>query len=76
MHRIFRQARLFGTVVAEMIITEAGKPVEIEIVESAGPLLDQAVLDAIKTWRYRPAMRDGRPVRIRWRVRQQFSIRK
>jgi TonB family protein len=63
-----------GLVVVEMIVTEKGEPTDLRIVESAGELLDKAVLDAVKTWRFEPAQKQGVKVRVRWPVRQRFQI--
>jgi len=50
-----------------------GVPVGLRVIESAGPMLDAAFLDAVAAWRYAPALRDGAPVRVRWRARQLFG---
>ncbi len=63
-----------GLVVVEMIVTETGEPTDLRVVESAGEILDRAVLDAVKTWRFEPARKDGLKVRVRWPVRQRFEI--
>jgi serine/threonine-protein kinase len=68
------ETRLQGTVVVEMIVTEKGEPVDVRIVESAGEVLDRAVLDAAKTWRFEPAQAQGTRVRVRWQVRQEFRV--
>ena len=69
-----RRLRLAGTVTVSMVVSEDGEPLEPRVVESAGDILDQAVLDAIATWRFEPARRDGQPVRVRWTVRQTFRF--
>ncbi len=61
-----------GTVIVEMIITEGGHPVDLQVIESAGSILDRAVLDALWAWRFQPAEKDGVRVRVRWRVSQSF----
>ncbi len=61
-----------GTVIVEMVITEGGHPVDLQVIESAGSILDQAVLDALWAWRFQPAEKDGVRVRVRWRVSQSF----
>jgi TonB family protein len=68
------ETRLQGTVVVEMIVTEKGEPIDVRIVESAGEVLDRAVLDAAKTWRFEPAQKQGTRVRVRWQVRQEFRV--
>ena len=61
-----------GTVMVEMIITEGGHPMDLQVIESAGSVLDRAVLDALWAWRFQPAEKDGVRVRVRWRVSQSF----
>jgi protein TonB len=41
-----------GTVSLRLIVTEEGDPIELEIVESAGPILDAAVREAVQKWEF------------------------
>jgi TonB family protein len=66
--------QLQGTVVVELTVSESGFPEGIEVVESAGDILDRAMVEGVRTWRFQPAMRGGRPVAVRWQVRQRFEI--
>jgi TonB family protein len=68
------KTHLEGTVAVDMIVTETGAPVELRVVESAGEILDKAVLDAVRTWRFEPALKNGIKVRVHWTIRQQFRI--
>jgi TonB family protein len=70
------EGRLQGTVLVEMTVTESGAPAEIAVVQSAGDVLDQAVLDSVRSWRFVPASSDGEPVAARWRVQERFEIDK
>jgi TonB family protein len=67
-----RARNLQGAVTVDMVITEQGVPIEIAVVESAGEPLNRALADAVGTWRYEPARKDGVNVRVHWRVRQIF----
>jgi len=67
-----RQRDLQGAVTVDMLITEQGVPTEVTVVESAGEALNRALVDAVRTWRYEPAQKDGVKVRVHWRVRQIF----
>ncbi len=69
-----RRRKVSGIVTVSMVISEAGVPEELEVVESSGPILDQAVLEAVSEWRFEPPSRDGRPVRLRYRMRQHFRL--
>jgi TonB family protein len=70
--RVAARLRLQGAVSVEMIVTEKGEVLEPRVVESAGELLDQAVLDAVHDFRFEPAQKDGVRVRVRYRYRQEF----
>lgn len=54
-----------GTVVVRYGISADGRVVNARV-ESASPegLFEEAALDAVRTWRYNPAIRDGRPVAV------------
>ena len=52
-----------GTVVFMVDVLQNGRVGEIKIVTSSGyKILDTAALKAIKTWRYKPALENGKPV--------------
>jgi TonB family protein len=65
--------KLRGTVAIEMTVTEQGETAELHVVESAGEILDDAVLAAVRNWRYTPAQKNGVKVRTRVRVEQTFG---
>ena len=44
----------------------------LSVVESAGPVLDKAVLDAVRGWRFKPATKAGVRVKVRWTARQTY----
>lgn len=63
-----------GTVGLLLEINVDGTPVNIRVETGSGhPQLDQAALDAVKTWRFRPATRNGAPVQTDLRVPVTFN---
>jgi protein TonB len=68
-----RPLRQRGSVIVELVVGEDGQPRDLRIVESAGPLLDAAALQAIGTWRYAPAQSDGLEVASVLRVKLEFE---
>ncbi|MFN8091830.1 MAG: TonB family protein [Vicinamibacteria bacterium] len=62
--------KLEGTVTLSLIVDENGLPKDVQVVESAGDILDRAVLDAVAQWVFEPARKDGVRVKVRWQVRQ------
>lgn len=67
--------KLQGAVTVEMIVTERGAVVDPRVIESAGEALDEAVLEAVRAWRFEPARKNDVRVRVRYTYRQQFTSR-
>ena len=62
-----KAANIDGTVVLWATITKTGMVSDVEVI--SGPqLLQRPALDAVKTWRYQPYMRNGQPVELRRRI--------
>jgi len=62
-----------GTVILQATISKAGT-VENLRVASGPPLLQQAALDAVRTWRYRPYLLNGEPVEVETTVNVVFTL--
>jgi TonB family protein len=61
-----------GTPVVELWIDEKGNVIDVAIVESAGAMLDGAVLEAVTSWRFSPATVQGVPVSVRLTLEHLF----
>jgi len=70
-----KRQKLEGSVAISLLVDENGVPRDLTVVESAGPVLDEAVMNAVKDWRFEPATKDGVRVKIRWLVRQTYRRR-
>jgi protein TonB len=46
----------------EFVVDQAGKPENLNITSSTDTALASAVMDAIKQWRFKPAVQNGAPV--------------
>lgn len=63
-----------GTVMVGAEIDDSGIPTSVEVARSSGSrLLDRAAVDAVRGWRFRPAMADGRPTKGRVQVPISFE---
>ncbi len=49
------------TVTVGFVVDTAGRPVDVSAVSAADPKLAEAVVEAVKQWRFRPARRNGVP---------------
>ena len=62
-----------GTVMLAATISKAGNIENLRVL--SGPaLLQQAALDAVKTWQYRPYLLDGEPVEVETTVNVVFTL--
>lgn len=69
-----RLARTGGKVILEIVVGLKGDVEEVRILKP-DPLFEQAAIEAVKQWRYRPALQHGRPVRVYMTVVVEFSLR-
>jgi len=64
-----------GRVELEVVVGTAGAPVSVKLARSSRfPRLDGAALQAVWNWKFRPALREGRPVRASVLVPIRFSL--
>jgi TonB family protein len=70
-----RRLQLEGSVLVDVTVEPDGRVGRVAVVESAGSLLDEAVVQGVSAWRFDPARLEGQPVRVRWRYRQTFRPR-
>jgi periplasmic protein TonB len=69
-----RNAKTQGTCVLWLIVDEQGNPRDIRVVRGLGYGLDARAIDAVKQWRFRPALKDGRPVNVQISVEVGFRL--
>jgi periplasmic protein TonB len=70
-----RIARMTGRVVVEAVVGLDGQVEAAEVISSTSALFDASALDAVRHWRYRPALMNGRPVRVYFKVAVEFVLR-
>ena len=73
--RAARQAGLGGRVTLRAVIAEDGSVEAVEVLSSSNSLFDSSAVDAVRKWRYRPALMNGRPVRVYFSVVVNFIVR-
>ena len=72
-----RQRGTEGVVVVRAMVDENGVVGDVTVKESSGsPELDRAAMNAIKRWRYKPAIKGGRKVRAPIVQRISFKLQK
>jgi TonB family protein len=61
-----------GSVVLDVVLLEDGTPKVVRIVRSLEGELDHDAVRAFEQWRFSPAMKDGRPVKVRMNAEVSF----
>jgi TonB family protein len=70
------EARVEGTVRLSIVISETGVPDNVTVVQPLGMGLDEKARECVLQWRFRPAMREGKPVRTDANIEVNFRLRK
>jgi TonB family protein len=70
---IARAARVSGTVVLQVTISQTGLVENLRVV-SGEPMLQQAALEAVKSWKYKPYLVRGKPVEVETTVNVIFAL--
>ena len=66
-------ARVQGTVVLQATISKSGSVEDLHVVTGQA-LLQDAALSAVKTWRYRPYLVNGEPVKVQTTINVVFTL--
>ena len=69
-----RRAKKQGTCVLWLIVDAAGHPRDIKVVRGLGLGLDAKALEAVRQWRFQPALKDGKPVDVQISVEVDFHL--
>lgn len=69
-----RKAKFQGTVILSIVVDESGMPRNLKIVRPLGLGLDEKAIEAVSKWRFKPAMKDGRPVAVLATVEVNFRL--
>jgi TonB family protein len=69
-----RRKKVSGDVMVHLIVDEQGMPQDVKVVRGLGMGLDEKAIEAVKQYRFKPAMREGAPVRVEMNVDVNFQI--
>lgn len=69
-----RKAKYQGTCVLWLVVGPDGKPRDIRVQRTLGLGLDEKAIEAVKTWRFEPALKDGKPVAVQINVEVSFRL--
>jgi TonB family protein len=69
-----RKAKYQGTVLLTIEVGEDGQPHKLQVLRGLGLGLDEKAIEAVSRWKFRPALRNGRPVRAAATIAVNFRL--
>lgn len=69
-----RKAKYQGVCVLWLVVGPDGRPRDIRVARSLGLGLDEKAIEAVKNWKFEPAMKDGKPVAVQINVEVNFHL--
>jgi protein TonB len=71
---VARKARISGIVIVECIIDKTGNVTNVQVLKPLPFGLDQAAVDAVKRWRFKPGTLNGQPVDVIFNLTVNFKL--
>lgn len=69
-----RKAKFQGTVVLYVEVDEHGNPRNLKVIRPLGLGLDQKAIEAVQKWRFKPGLKDGKPVAVAATIEVNFRL--
>lgn len=69
-----RRAKYQGTAMLEVEVNAEGRVDRIRVRHSLGLGLDEKAMDAVRQWRFKPALKEGQPIAVQAQVSVSFGI--
>ena len=67
-----RKAKYQGTVLLYVQVDPSGKAVNMRVLHSLGLGLDEKAMEAVKKWKFKPGIKDGKPVTVEAQIEVNF----
>jgi TonB family protein len=68
------KAGIQGAVLLDLVIDQQGLPQDIAVLSPLGFGLDERALQSVSQWRFKPATKDGEPVKVQAQVEVNFRL--
>jgi protein TonB len=69
-----RRAKFMGVVLVNLIVDSQGRPQNVHVLKGVGMGLDGKAMEAVRQYRFKPAMEGGKPVAVELNVEVNFQI--
>jgi protein TonB len=64
-----------GIILLEAVVTDKGDVTKVKVLRSMHPLLDKEAVAAVKQWKYKPALKDGKPVSVYFTMKSIIHVK-
>jgi TonB family protein len=71
-----RRKKIEGVVTLSLVVDTEGQPTDVQVTGPIGHGLDEKAVEAVKQWRFQPAMKDGNPIATKIAVQVNFHLYK
>ena len=71
---IARKARVQGVVIVQAIIDEQGDVTDVKVLKALPMGLDEAAVETVRTWKFKPATLNGKPVEVYYNLTVNFRL--
>jgi len=69
-----RREKINGVVVLAMIVTAEGKVRDVKVIKGLDPGLDKQAIAAVRSWKFEPATKAGKPVAVHLKTEVDFRL--
>ncbi|MGC4054994.1 MAG: energy transducer TonB [Paludibaculum sp.] len=69
-----RKAKYQGAVRLSIIVDEVGRTVDVKVIRQLGMGLDEKAMEAVRKWRFKPGMKNGRAIPVEAQIIVNFQL--
>ncbi len=69
-----RKAKFMGVVTVNLIVNAQGMPQNVRVLRGVGMGLDEKAVEAVRQYKFKPAMEGGKPVPVELNIEVNFQI--
>ena len=69
-----KKNKIEGRVILQTVIDETGEILEVDVIKSLDPACDEAAAQAIRATEWKPALEEGKPVKVKVAVPVVFKL--